>query len=136
MVLPILKFGILGTKTLTKFMAKRIANRFKRNVKFRRYCHIFMQNYDDSIYYMKYVSFKHMPRRFDMGEIPRPKKITEQEALETGAVFFSEAIVLMVAIIFIIYEYNKSGRKETKLYTRIDQLEQDVVELKNKQIVV
>jgi len=119
---PLVKLGILLVKQISKPIANGVASRAEKSKAFRNYVCIPIAQ----LFHLYDVKVR--MRVLNLGKVSKEKvpKLNEKKAIETGAQLLSEFILVAVASIIVIYEYNRSMQKEEKKQIEIEQEKSDL----------
>ena len=123
---PLAKLGVLLVKQISKPLAKRFANRAKKNRLFRDWvCVPIGQMFHYCEARVKLASLDVVLKRRAV-KVPR---LSEKDAIEQGSNILSEALILATAIAILVYEYKKS-REEKKEEEEIKTAERELLKSK------
>lgn len=104
---PVAKLGFLLIKQISKPIAKSIAARARNSRLFREFICIPVAQM------FHWYEIKMKMRMLNVsGKMTKVPKLNEAKAIEQGSEILSEAIILTIASSILIYEYNRSSKKE------------------------
>eukprot|EP01100_Stratorugosa_tubuloviscum_P008310 TRINITY_DN345_c1_g2_i2.p1 TRINITY_DN345_c1_g2~~TRINITY_DN345_c1_g2_i2.p1 ORF type:complete len:185 (-),score=67.57 TRINITY_DN345_c1_g2_i2:70-624(-) len=127
MVWPVIKIFSLVMKSAAKPIAKKIKTYSVAHLKFRTLCIGMARTWHK-------VEGKMMVWSGDTSRSTR--ELNEAKAVDLAAEILSEAFLLLVGIVLLIYETNKSkvkeSKKETALEKRLSNMEDTIINLQNQ----
>ncbi len=137
--IPFLKLGSLLVKQITKPLTSRLRVEASRRPQFAKICTATGQHFN---YVMSRVTVFANGYKF-IGVKP----LTEEEALKTGVELISETIVFLIAAGIVVFEYDRSERKNALkaekaaikeriekeiLESRLSKIESEIIQLKEE----
>jgi len=105
---PVAKLGFLVVKQVSKPIAKAIAARSRNSKFFREYVCIPVAQ----LFHWYEIRMKMKMLNLGTGKVTKVPKLNEKKAIEQGSEILSEFILLSIASVILIYEYNRSKEKE------------------------
>ena len=102
---PLAKLGVLLVKQISKPLAKRFANRAKKNLVFRDWVCVPTGQFFHLCEARLRLASLDLALKRTVLKVP---KLSEKDAIEHGSTILSEALILCTAVAILVYEYKKS----------------------------
>ena len=123
---PLAKLGVLLVKQISKPLAKRFANRAKKNLVFRDWVCVPIGQFFHLCEARLRLASLDLALKRTVLKVP---KLSEKDAIEHGSTILSEALILCTAVAILVYEYKKS-QDEKKEEEEIKTAEREMLKSK------